>query len=300
MAKRHRFENWIILSAAVALLGSAPTSAAQRTFVSAGSGSDANPCTRALPCRQFAPAITATDPGGEIVVLDSGGYGTVTIAKSVGLVAPVGVHAAVTAFSGNAITVAATTSDVVILRGLYLTGLGAAAGINFSTGKTLHVENCVVSGFASSGVVGSASGADVYVKDTISRNNGNDGFRFSAPPGSPLRASLDAIRAEENSVSGVGAYSNSIVTVTRSVAAGSGNSFYAGDTGQINVESCTAAFSTIGVYTTAGTARVANSMITGNGTGVFVGGGAIHSFGNNRLNGNTTNGTFSSPTIALQ
>jgi hypothetical protein len=38
--------------------------AAQRTFVSAGSGSDANPCTRALPCRSFGAAITQTDAAG--------------------------------------------------------------------------------------------------------------------------------------------------------------------------------------------------------------------------------------------
>jgi hypothetical protein len=81
------------------VLSAGAAEAAQRTFVSAGSGSDANPCSRALPCRSFGTAIGQTDSGGEVVVLDSGGYGPVTVTQSVAIIAPPGVHAAVTAFS---------------------------------------------------------------------------------------------------------------------------------------------------------------------------------------------------------
>jgi hypothetical protein len=62
--------------------------AAQRTFVSAGNGSDANACTRQAPCRNFGTAMAQTDSGGEVIVLDSGGYGVVTINQSVSIVAP--------------------------------------------------------------------------------------------------------------------------------------------------------------------------------------------------------------------
>ncbi len=70
--------------------------AAPRTFVST-LGNDANPCSLASPCRAFQAAINAVDAGGEVVALDSGGYGTMTIAKSVAVIVPPGVHAAITA-----------------------------------------------------------------------------------------------------------------------------------------------------------------------------------------------------------
>src|SRR5436853_5663 len=78
---------------------------AQRTFVSAATGNDANPCNRAAPCRNFAAAIAQTASGGEVVVLDSGGYGTVTISQAVSLVAPPGVYAGISVFSGTGITI---------------------------------------------------------------------------------------------------------------------------------------------------------------------------------------------------
>src|SRR5215211_3086451 len=105
--------------------------APQRTFVSAQQGNDANqtavpPCAVTLPCRNFDAAITAVRAGGEVVALDSGGYGTVTISKAVTLTGPTGVYAAITAQTAgvSAITVTAASTDTVVLRGLTLTGLG--------------------------------------------------------------------------------------------------------------------------------------------------------------------------------
>src|SRR4051794_24295465 len=54
---------------------------ATRTWVS-GTGDDANPCSRTAPCKTFAGAISKTAAGGEINALDAGGYGGVTITKS--------------------------------------------------------------------------------------------------------------------------------------------------------------------------------------------------------------------------
>src|SRR6185369_3180997 len=53
-----------------------------RTWVS-GVGDDANPCSRTAPCKTFAGAIARTAPGGEISVLDPGGFGAVTITKAI-------------------------------------------------------------------------------------------------------------------------------------------------------------------------------------------------------------------------
>ena len=102
---------------------------AQRTFV-ASNGNDANPCSLAQPCRGFARAITQTSPSGEVIVLDSAGYGPVTIAKSVSIIAPAGLHAGVTVLSGDGITVN-IPNGVVVLRGLTISGQGGANGINF-------------------------------------------------------------------------------------------------------------------------------------------------------------------------
>ena len=77
---------------------------AQRTFV-ASVGSDAGPCSITAPCRGFAAAVTKTSAGGEVIVLDSAGYGAVTITKSVSIIAPPGVYAGISVFSGNGITV---------------------------------------------------------------------------------------------------------------------------------------------------------------------------------------------------
>src|SRR5882757_7091334 len=65
------------------LLASAPAHAqATRTWVSCV-GDDANPCSRTAPCKTFAGAISKTAAAGEINCLDPGGFGAVTITKSI-------------------------------------------------------------------------------------------------------------------------------------------------------------------------------------------------------------------------
>src|SRR6202158_4612893 len=63
-------------------LASLAQAQATRTWVS-GVGDDANPCSRTAPCKTFAGAISKTATGGEISVLDPGGFGAVTITKSI-------------------------------------------------------------------------------------------------------------------------------------------------------------------------------------------------------------------------
>src|SRR6476469_7307884 len=91
---------------------------ATRTWVS-GVGDDVNPCSRTAPCKTFAGAISKTAPGGEINVIDSGGYGAVTITKAL-TIAGDGAMASVLVSGTNGIIVAAGASDIVILRNLHL------------------------------------------------------------------------------------------------------------------------------------------------------------------------------------
>ena len=102
--------------------------ASQRTFV-ASTGVDTNACSISAPCRSFSAAIAKTSAPGEVIVLDSAGYGPVTIDKSISLIAPAGIHAGVTVFSGDGITVDAPGSTV-LLRGLSINGHGGVTGVN--------------------------------------------------------------------------------------------------------------------------------------------------------------------------
>jgi hypothetical protein len=123
-----------------------------RTWVSGG-GTDpgtcaASVCTRSAPCATFACAIQATNAGGEIDALDSGDFGPVSIGQSVSIVAD-GVVAGIQVTSGDAIDVNAGSADVVVLRGLTIDGLsGANDGIRLSAGGVLHIEGCTINGFS--------------------------------------------------------------------------------------------------------------------------------------------------------
>src|SRR6516225_12314689 len=100
---------------------------ATRTWVS-GVGDDANPCSRTAPCKTFAGAISKTAPGGEIDVLDPGGFGAVTITKSISIEACC--IAGVLVSGTNGIVVSAPAGSNVVLRGLTIEGLGTGlAGV---------------------------------------------------------------------------------------------------------------------------------------------------------------------------
>src|SRR5947209_20205984 len=88
------------IAAATPLCAAVVPPLAQRTFVSAN-GNDANLCTRTFPCRSFAAAVALTNSDGEVIVLDSGGYGPVTITQAVSLISPEGVYAGITAVSAG-------------------------------------------------------------------------------------------------------------------------------------------------------------------------------------------------------
>ncbi len=168
-----------VLALLFSLLAASLAHAVQRTFVSI-SGSDANTasnCSSSAPCRGFAAALTVADPGGEIIVLSSGGYGPVTINKSVSIIAPEGVYAGISVFSGTGITIATAGVDV-ILRGLSIYGLGGTFGIDMTAGNSLAVENCVIRNLSSRGL-SVATAAKVEVLESEFSNNGSYGIRLA-------------------------------------------------------------------------------------------------------------------------
>jgi len=163
----------------LALLASAAT-AAQRTFVSvAGSDSNvASNCSNAHPCRGLAAAMGATDTDGEIIVQDSGGYGPITITKSISIVAPPGIYAGISVAVGSGVVINAPGADI-LLRGLSINGIGGSDGINMANGSSVIIDRCFVEGFKSGAGVRVAAAAKVRLVDSVLKGN-LDGLVLSA------------------------------------------------------------------------------------------------------------------------
>ena len=160
---------WIAACAALAALGlfaSGAFAQATRTWVS-GVGDDANPCSRTAPCKTFAGAISKTAAGGEINAMDPGGYGALTITKSI-MITGDGTMASVLVSGTNGIVVQAAPSDVVILRNLHFDGIGTGVnGIRFLAGGELHVEGCEIHGFTQQAIdVAPSNDALVFVTNS--------------------------------------------------------------------------------------------------------------------------------------
>jgi hypothetical protein len=169
--------------------------AAQRTFVSS-TGNDANACSIVAPCRGFAAAVAQTSPGGEVIVLDSAGYGAATLASSISLIAPPGVYAGVAVFSGDGITIN-DASAVVVLRGLSINGQGGQSGISVLAAAEVHVENVTISNMQQSGIFMNTN-APLLIKDSIVRDNGGHGIGVYLGT-----ATLANVRSDRNFGSGL-------------------------------------------------------------------------------------------------
>lgn len=261
---------------------------ATRTWVS-GVGDDANPCSRTAPCKTFAGAISKTAAGGEISVLDPGGFGAVTITKAItinGYAQIAGILAAGT----NGIVVNAGVNDEVIIRNVSIVGAGTGLdGIRFLAGNQLTVENVQINGFAGDGIEAALAGSGkMYIKDTNITNCGGAGIKISSTAGFPT-ATLDNVRLEglANGLE-VGAGSN-FVTAQRSTFVNAVNGVLATGPATINVENSTISFNTTGVNANANfsTIRIFSNGIYNNGTGINIAGGAtVQSDGSNRVSGN--------------
>jgi len=134
------------------LVSAAPAMAlSNRVFVKS-SGMDVGTCPLSAPCRSFSYAMTQVAPSGEVIALDTAGYGTFTISQPVSVFAPNGVTAFIAVTAGTGISITAGSSDAVILRGLALSGNGGTIGIEFHSGFSLSVENCIINGFDADGI----------------------------------------------------------------------------------------------------------------------------------------------------
>lgn len=148
---------------------------ATRTWVS-GVGDDVNPCSRTAPCKTFAGAISKTAAGGEINCLDPGGFGALTITKSI-TVDCTGTFGSSLASLTNGFIVNGATA-VVRLRGLQINGAGNGLnGVKIIAATRVVIENVVIDGFTLSGInVENTAATQVLVNNSSIRNNAGAGI----------------------------------------------------------------------------------------------------------------------------
>jgi len=196
---------------------------AQRTFVSTG-GNDANACSLAAPCRGFAAAVAAVAPGGEVIVLDSGGYGTFAIAKSVSVIAPAGVYAGISVFSGSGISVSTVATDTVKLQGLTVSDQGPSgpgllrSGIVFVGAGTLVLERLEVTGFSYAAINFQPTARSALVGSDLLVRNSSEGMIVNGGASSiGADVTLNRVHADGNGYSAITFLDNVTAVVRNSV-----------------------------------------------------------------------------------
>lgn len=304
-----------VMAIAVAGAPSISNAQATRTWVS-GVGDDANPCSRTAPCKTFAGAISKTAAGGEIDVLDPGGFGAVTITKSIVIGTDPGLGGILNAVT-NGVIINALSTDTVTLRGLVIggpiidtnTGLN---GVRILNAGAVNIENCYIYGNKSAapngnGVLAANSGGllKLSIVNTLFSENGSatdGGGVVVMPTGTgSAQVTLDHVTAIDNargvrldasnttgSVRGVLSNSN----VTNNALAGihiTSN----GSVSNLYVTDSVSSDNAGGVNSIgAGAVVIINrSSFYGNGVGLQpLSGGAILSYQNNVVVANSTDG----------
>ena len=271
---------------------------ATRTWVS-GVGDDAFPGSRTAPCKTFAGAISKTSDGGEISVLDPGGYGAVTITKSL-TIEGTGTLASILA-SGTTGIIINGAGIAVRLVGLSINGTGGGiTGIRIIAASTVHIEDCQIFQFTGGAAHGindqRTTGGKLFVTNTSIRNNNGTAVVLLPSSGSTaIQAFLSNVRLEANANSGLAASNGSRVSIRSSLICGNTNfGLYANSTpgtAELNAESCLLAGNGTGVNADPGsTIRISNLHVANNTTGLG-GAGTFVTHGNNRIAGNAAGNT---------
>ena len=266
-------------------------------------GSDANACTTIAPCRSFSVALAHTNAGGEVIAIDSGGYGAFTISQSVSVIGAPGVHAALTVTGGDGIDVAAGLGDNVKIRGLNITlTTSMGRGIYATTFAYLTIENCSVNGGHDGIFISGDAGGGTTIVDTSVRALANVGYYILS------RASLVRCRAQE--CSNVGIYvsnagmTNGLASAVDFVSVSNlfGAAVYSTGTAYLNLDHAMISnnggdgITNYSDPSMTGIVSLTNSMVTNNGRyGLSrTGNSIIYSLKNNLVLGNTfgNNGTI--------
>jgi nitrous oxidase accessory protein NosD len=291
----------VLACALFSLLGLDRPAAAQfaRVFVAAKTGNDSNACNDvASPCRTLQRGVDTAAAGGEVIALESGGYGPATISRAVSIEASSGVTAFVHPASGDAVTIAAGSTDRVQIRGLLFNG-GFSHGIVVGSVGVLQVDNCTIAGFTDSAILFS-SGGKLLLADSIISGNGANAAVFVTPSGTtPVSLTVERCRIQDNrtgiafAIGTTGTIRDCVISGSQIAGIASVNFGAATTVTNVTVENCVLSHNAFGFDVESGTVRCSNCVITNNTTGLFVTGGAhLLSRGNNTFEGNATPGAF--------
>jgi hypothetical protein len=283
---------------------------ATRTWVS-GVGDDANPCSRTAPCKTFAGAISKTARNGEINCLDPGGFGAVTITKSITIDCHE-VFASILNAGTNGVNVpfdsfnaALDPRKTVRLRNINFNGVDTGVnGIRITGGTTVTggvviIEDCLIDGNFAGAAHGISDerigGGELYVTNTTIRNTGEAAVLIAPGSGTArVDAAFDNVRVH-NARFGITVGGSHRVKVNRSVVTGNTSAgLYVDTAAEMNVSNSVTSSYGIGVQNAGATSviRLSNNDIAFNTTAFS---GATQSHNNNRVSGNGSIGT--NPTL---
>ena len=275
------------LFCAVVVLGFSTGAFAQatRTWVS-GVGDDANPCSRTAPCKTFAGAISKTAPCGEISVLDPGGFGAVTITKSITINGTGTLAGILSALASASVIVNAGPNDTVILRDISMDGACSGVnGIRYLAGRAVIVDHCWIYNMTTNGIdVPTSTNVILNVLDTKITNMAT-GINFAPTAGSVV-SEIDHTTIQKLTGNGITTNANSsFVTVTNSnIINAAGIGVNSGGAGAVlNVDSSSISSNATACKTSGGTIRVTRNVIMDNTTNFTIAGGTIASAGNNQV-----------------
>jgi hypothetical protein len=297
-----------------ALIISAPAFAqATRTWVS-GVGDDANPCSRTAPCKTFAGAISKTAANGEINAIDPGGFGAVTITKSI-TIDGTGTQASILA-SGTTGVIINAAGITVNLRNLSINGAGttAGSGVRILNAGAVNIDNVAIIGFAGTGTVGrgvsietAVANVRVTVNNSLIYNNGNHGIA-SVPTAGNVLLNVHNCRIYKGGNSAVNVRQNTKATI--SYCDLSNHSLGAGlsieqSTAEAMISNTVISNNATGVFSGVGggtpTTRLYASTITGNTSNALqILSGSVFTHGNNAIRGNIGNETPTGASLGTQ
>ncbi len=285
------------------VVASAAQAQASRTWVS-GVGDDVNPCSRTAPCKTFAGAISKTAKDGEISVLDPGGYGAVTITKSIYINGTHGAgYGSIINSLVNGITINITdVNDIrkaVRLRALDINGISNGInGVNILAANNVWVEDSVIDGNTGNGSttgmgirVATTASCNLFVSDTMIHKNVT-GIRVSTTSGFAV-ANVSHSNIEGNGTGINAASNNSFVTVADSrIAFNTSIGATASVSGaNLTLSRCVIANNITGINAVAGSAvKALSNDVIFNTTGFGGTTAVIQTDGQNRNAGNTTPG----------
>jgi len=272
-----------------------------RTWVS-GVGDDAWPCSLTAPCKSFAGAYAKTEPGGQISVLDPGGYGALTITHSITIDG--GGNFGSVLYTGDGITVNFTANDGlgnnVVIRGLSVTsnyGGGYGVVVLGTVPTNVHVlDTTFVRTAVAVGMFPGASGSTLRLDNIEGSQISGTGVLVSPPAGgAAAKLTMSNVRISQT---GSGAFNAGVRIVANTNGTISDSKFSNGSQGVL-IESASVHLSLVRTvlsensnngllhYAMGITTLLDGCSIFGNTVGVSNVGGTVYGYSNNAIGFNT-------------